>query len=294
MPKKILLVDHDLPMCHVLRQQLEDNGYDTVVAPDGGDEGIFMAVTEAPDLILIAANLPVIDGWQTIEILKGATVTQDIPIIVMLEPATNLEQSRIADSDCDDYELKPIAIDSILEKIEALLTPSQAADPRRSKLQKRLSKQQEISQLAAPEASTVTKPMVVYVDDSPADSQVMAEIVRAAGYGYNNISEPLDAIPRLLELKPQLIFLDLVMPYTNGYELCAQIRRISGFKKTPIIIVTNNDGIIDRFRALFMVGASGFFSKPVKEERVLKVLEKYLAPISIAALGDISRSGLLV
>ncbi|MEO1182564.1 MAG: response regulator [Cyanobacteria bacterium J06636_28] len=103
----------------------------------------------------------------------------------------------------------------------------------------------------------------------------MAKIVRNAGYGYDNITEPLEAIPILLELRPKLIFLDLVMPYTNGYELCAQIRRTSTFRKTPIIIVTNNDGIIDRVRARF-VGASGFFSKPVREKRVLKVLKKHL------------------
>ncbi|EKV03483.1 response regulator containing a CheY-like receiver domain and a GGDEF domain [Leptolyngbya sp. PCC 7375] len=116
---------------------------------------------------------------------------------------------------------------------------------------------------------------VLYIDDSPADSQAMEQIVQTAGYRYVNIADPLQALPQLLEVKPELIFLDLVMPIANGYELCAQIRRISAFRDIPIVIVTNNDGISDRVRAK-VVGASGFMGKPIRQARVLKVLKKYM------------------
>ena len=103
----------------------------------------------------------------------------------------------------------------------------------------------------------------------------MQKIVEDLGYKYNNIQDPLQALPILLELKPQLIFLDLVMPFANGYEVCAQIRRISAFEQTPIVIVTNNDGIADRFRAK-VVGASGFLGKPIQQNKVSKVVDKYI------------------
>ena len=122
---------------------------------------------------------------------------------------------------------------------------------------------------------TLTESTVLYIDDSPTDSQTMAQIIQTAGYRYVNIADPLQALPQLLELKPQLIFLDLVMPFANGYELCAQIRRISAFRATPIVIVTNNDGIADRVRAK-VVGASGFLGKPIRQKQVLKVLQKYI------------------
>ena len=115
---------------------------------------------------------------------------------------------------------------------------------------------------------------VLYIDDSPTDSKAMAQIIEGVGYRYVNIADPLQALPQLLELQPKLIFLDLVMPIANGYELCAQIRRISIFQETPIVIVTNNDGIADRVRAK-VVGASGFLGKPINQQRVLKVLKKY-------------------
>ncbi|NJM96821.1 MAG: response regulator [Phormidesmis sp. RL_2_1] len=118
-------------------------------------------------------------------------------------------------------------------------------------------------------------PRIIYIDDSPSDSRAMAEIVESVGFQYTNIPDPLQALPALIELKPKLIFLDLVMPIANGYEVCSQIRRISAFQDTPVIIVTSNDGIADRVRAK-LVGASGFLGKPIQHKKVLKVLKKHI------------------
>ncbi len=66
-----------------------------------------------------------------------------------------------------------------------------------------------------------------------------------------------------------------MMPIANGYEVCSQIRRISQFKNIPVIILTGNNGIVDRVRAK-IVGSSEFLSKPIKPEQVLAVVRKYL------------------
>ena len=293
MAKKILLVEHDEPTCRMLQQQLTQVGYDVVLAADGGDEGILMAVTEAPDLVLVATDLPVIDGWQAIRILKASTVTQKIPVLALMVLTADADWERMANSGCDDYELKPVDLTSVLDKIKALLESqspvAEIATGARASFGLTNSSAQSDS---LGNGVVFNEQKVVYIDDSPLDSQTMAQIIRRAGYGYENIPEPLEAIPRLLEIRPKLIFLDLVMPFTNGYEICAQIRRTSTFRKTPIIIVTNNDGIIDRVRARF-VGASGFFSKPVKEDRVLKVLKKHLLPLQSETSKSVSQSGLL-
>ncbi|MEM9091156.1 MAG: response regulator, partial [Cyanobacteria bacterium P01_F01_bin.53] len=118
-------------------------------------------------------------------------------------------------------------------------------------------------------------PTIVHVEDSAFDSRIMASIVGSLGYHYVNISDPLQALPKIIEHKPKLIFLDLIMPIANGYEVCAQIRRMSMFKTTPVIIVTSNNGIIDRVRVK-MSGASGFIGKPIQEKKVLKVFKKHL------------------
>ncbi|NER30223.1 MAG: response regulator [Symploca sp. SIO1C4] len=129
---------------------------------------------------------------------------------------------------------------------------------------------------------TTNAPLIAYIDDSSIDSQRMNLILTQAGYRYLNIQDSVMALPTLLEQKPKLIFLDLVMPIANGYEICAQIRRVSMFRETPVIILTGNDGIVDRVRAK-IVGSTGFLAKPITPEKVIKTLQDYLSvqkPIS--------------
>jgi len=118
-------------------------------------------------------------------------------------------------------------------------------------------------------------PLIACIDDSPLVCQSMEQILTANGYRFFAVQDSLRAIAGLLGRKPDLIFLDLVMPNTNGYEICSQLRKVSAFRVTPIIILTGNDGIIDRVRAK-IVGASDFLSKPVDAETVLSVTAKHL------------------
>jgi chemotaxis family two-component system response regulator PixG len=115
---------------------------------------------------------------------------------------------------------------------------------------------------------------IAYIDDSPVDSQLMGEVLIKAGYQYLGIRDPLQALQTLLDHKPKFIFLDLVMPIANGYEICTQLRRVSIFKQTPIVIVTGNDGLVDRVRAK-LAGASGFIAKPINTTVVMAVLRKH-------------------
>ena len=131
-----------------------------------------------------------------------------------------------------------------------------------------------------PAKTTTTKgakdsPLIACIDDSRIMGQLMENILTGAGYRFVGIDNAVEALPVLLESQPVLIFLDLMMPIANGYEVCSQIRRISQFKNIPVIILTGNDGIVDRVRAK-IVGSSEFLSKPIKPEQVLAVVRKYL------------------
>jgi len=125
------------------------------------------------------------------------------------------------------------------------------------------------------ESGSDNTPLIACVDDSPAVCQAMEKILSSAQFRFIAIQNPLRAIATLLARKPDLIFLDLVMPDTNGYEICAQLRKISSFRNTPIIILTGNDGVIDRVRAK-VVGSSDFLAKPVDAETVLSVTYRHL------------------
>ncbi len=118
-------------------------------------------------------------------------------------------------------------------------------------------------------------PLVVCVDDSPQVLQAMQTILTGAGYRFQGIQDPLRAVPSLLGAKPDLVFLDLVMPNTNGYEVCTQLRKVSALQKVPVVILTGNDGIVDRVRAR-VAGASDFLAKPVEGQTVIATVEKHL------------------
>lgn len=120
-----------------------------------------------------------------------------------------------------------------------------------------------------------TGSLIACVDDSPLVRQTMESLLVAAGYQYLGVDDAMRAFAILLARKPDLIFLDLVMPNANGYEICAQLRKLSCFRDTPIVILTGNGGIVDRVRAK-LVGASDFLSKPIDAGIVLGVLRKHL------------------
>jgi two-component system, chemotaxis family, response regulator PixG len=117
--------------------------------------------------------------------------------------------------------------------------------------------------------------LVTCIDDSTQVCEMMREIVTKAGYRFISIQDATQALPRLLENKPDLIFLDLMMPKVNGYEICGQIKRISSFSQTPVIILTQKDGLLDKVRAK-VVGSSEFISKPISQTAIDAVLEKWL------------------
>lgn len=126
-----------------------------------------------------------------------------------------------------------------------------------------------------------TKPLVACVDDSISVCQTLEKLLTAAGYRFLSINDGLRALTTLLASKPDLIFLDLMMPNTNGYEICSQLRKAPSFRNTPIIILTGNDGVVDQVRAR-LVGASDFLSKPVDAGKVLSAISKHLSPKTIS------------
>ena len=132
-------------------------------------------------------------------------------------------------------------------------------------------------QSTAPIVSAVAKKGVTIacIDDSPLVYQSLKKILEENGYDCYGIQEPLTIMPKLIRNKPDFIFLDLLMPIVNGYEVCGQIRKTPSLKDIPVVILTGKDGLVDRMRSK-LVGSTDFMSKPVSSESVLKMLGKYL------------------
>lgn len=122
---------------------------------------------------------------------------------------------------------------------------------------------------------TKNKPLVACVDDSDQIILIMKKIVSDLGYNFIGIKEPLRATPQLILANPDLIFLDIGMPDINGYELCAQFRKVSKLKNKPVIMLTGQDGFVDQIKAK-VAGCSHFISKPIDLESLEDIINKYL------------------
>ncbi len=116
----ILLVEDNEMNRDMLMRRLARKGYDVVIAVDGG-QGVAMAASAAPDLILLDMSLPVLDGWEVARRLKAAEETRSIPIIALTAHAMAGDRERAVEAGCDDYDTKPIDLPRLLEKVEALL-----------------------------------------------------------------------------------------------------------------------------------------------------------------------------
>ena len=125
----------------------------------------------------------------------------------------------------------------------------------------------------------MARPLIACVDDSNQVCATIEQIVSEFGFGFLGIRDSINVLPLLVELKPEMVILDLVMPIVGGYELCTQIRRIPEFKDTPILILTSNDTFVDRIRSKF-VGATAFISKTSGNEKIGEQIQRYLLPFN--------------
>ncbi|MFN5966432.1 MAG: response regulator [Pseudanabaena sp.] len=123
--------------------------------------------------------------------------------------------------------------------------------------------------------SILARPLIACVDDSNQVCATIEQIATGLGFSFLGIKESIKVLTLLIEHKPSLIILDLVMPIVSGYELCTQIRRIPDFKDTPILILTSNDSLIDRIRS-HLVGATAFISKTSGNEKIGEQIKRYL------------------
>jgi len=123
---KILLVEDNEMNSDMLSRRLERRGYRVAIALDG-EQGVSMAGSEAPDLVLMDMSLPVLDGWEAARRLKAVPETRAIPIIALTSHAMVGDREKAIEAGCDDYDTKPVEFQRLLEKIETILakgTPS--------------------------------------------------------------------------------------------------------------------------------------------------------------------------
>ncbi|HZY84304.1 MAG TPA: response regulator [Gemmataceae bacterium] len=122
---KILLIEDNEANRDALSRHLKRRGYEVVMAVDG-QQGIAMARSETPALILMDMSLPVLDGWEATRQLKADPQTGPIPVIALTAHAMAGDRAKALEAGCDDYDTKPVEFPRLLAKIKALLAEKDA------------------------------------------------------------------------------------------------------------------------------------------------------------------------
>ena len=117
---KILLVEDNEMNRDMLSRRLERKGFEVVIAVDG-QQGVDLAGSESPALILMDLSLPVLDGWEATRLIKADPATQNIPVIALTAHAMAGDEQKAREAGCDDYDTKPVDLKRLLEKIGKFL-----------------------------------------------------------------------------------------------------------------------------------------------------------------------------
>jgi two-component system, cell cycle response regulator DivK len=116
---KILIVEDNEMNRDMLSRRLERRGFTVVMAVDG-DQGVAMARSEVPDLILMDMSLPVLNGWEATRIIRADSVTAEIPVIALTAHSMPGDREKAIEAGCNDYDTKPVDLPRLLAKMADL------------------------------------------------------------------------------------------------------------------------------------------------------------------------------
>jgi twitching motility two-component system response regulator PilG len=115
---------------------------------------------------------------------------------------------------------------------------------------------------------------VMVVDDSKTIRRTAETLLRKEGFEVVTAMDGFEALGKIVDYQPDLIFLDIMMPRLDGYQTCALIKHHRIFRNTPVVMLSSRDGLFDRARGR-VVGSDRYITKPFTKEDLLAVIADY-------------------
>jgi len=120
---------------------------------------------------------------------------------------------------------------------------------------------------------------VMVVDDSNTIRKTAETLLNKAGCEVVTATDGFDSLAKIADSRPDVIFVDIMMPRLDGYQTCALIKNNNELKATPVIMLSSKDGLFDKAKGR-IVGADDYLTKPFSKNELFEALEKY-APASV-------------
>jgi CheY-like chemotaxis protein len=119
----VLVVEDNEMNRDMLSRRLERRGFEVVLAVDGA-EGVAKSRSESPDIVLMDMSLPVMNGWEATRAIKADPATRSLPVIALTAHSMPGDREKAMEAGCDDYDVKPVELPRLLEKMAALGVPA--------------------------------------------------------------------------------------------------------------------------------------------------------------------------
>lgn len=119
------------------------------------------------------------------------------------------------------------------------------------------------------------KTKVMVIDDSNTIRRSAKLFLSSAGFDIIEVEDGFDALSKIMEEEPDLVFIDVLMPNLDGLQTCQIIKKNPMFKNLPIIILSSKDGEFDKAKGL-MMGANDYLVKPFTKDSIIKVVKSYI------------------
>ncbi|HXH03756.1 MAG TPA: response regulator [Candidatus Competibacteraceae bacterium] len=117
------------------------------------------------------------------------------------------------------------------------------------------------------------------VDDSVTIRRTAETLLKREGYTVITADDGFEALSKIVDHQPDIIFLDIMMPRLDGYQTCSVIKNNSQFKDTPVVMLSSKDGVFDKARGK-LVGSEQFVSKPFTKEDLLEAIHQHVRPMA--------------
>ncbi|QBE64475.1 response regulator [Pseudoduganella lutea] len=125
-----------------------------------------------------------------------------------------------------------------------------------------------------PQATGLT---IMVIDDSSTIRRSAEIFLGGAGYHVVLAEDGFDALAKIVDHQPALIFCDILMPRLDGYQTCALIKKSAKFHATPVLMLSSKDGLFDRARGA-MVGSAAYLTKPFSKDSLLAAVREHTGP----------------
>lgn len=268
--KIIVLIEDNLFLSDVIVKKLQLSGA-TVHHFANGLEGLAAIRTHKPDLVLLDIMMPVMNGYEVLQVMHSEGLTDQIPVVVISNSGQPVEIQRVRQLGIKDYLVKAdFEPNDVLRKVYEILGL-------------------ETSELASPTiepefSEPMNKiepgnPKVMVVEDDPLLRNLLSVKLSSTHCPYMFSNEGTNAIKLIKQFRPDIIILDIMLPGKDGFEVLEELKGDEDLKIIPVVIFSNKNSEQDRSRAQEL-GVERFYVKamtdlPVFVDEVLKIAKVF-------------------